>query len=102
VSGSGFKNKILEAIAAGTYIAATPLEVEFLPLDVQRKLLVADGAEALADQLWKFLENPAAFEAHLPTLREEVRREFTWVQRCTELLDIVAGLPARGSRARLP
>ena len=102
VSGGGFKNKILEAIASGTYIAATPLAVEFLPPDVQRKLLVADGAKALAEQVLKFLENPAAFEAHLPRLREEVRREFTWARRCTELLDIVAGLPARTPRAGLP
>ena len=35
VSGGGFKNKVLEAIANGTYLAGTRMAVEFLPGVVQ-------------------------------------------------------------------
>jgi glycosyltransferase involved in cell wall biosynthesis len=100
VSGGGFKNKILEAIASGTYLVTTRVAVEFLPDAVREKLLVAGSAEDLARQVLAFLDDPAHFNALLPDLREFVRREFTWAGRATELLDVVSSLAPRLEKAR--
>jgi glycosyltransferase involved in cell wall biosynthesis len=99
VSGGGFKNKILEAIANGTSLAGTRMAVEFLPGVVQEELLLAESADELARQVLTFLDDPARFNARLPGLREFVQREFTWAGRTTELLDLVSDLVPRHAKA---
>jgi glycosyltransferase involved in cell wall biosynthesis len=100
VSGGGFKNKVLEAIANGTYLAGTPMAVEFLPGVVRDKLLLADGADDLARQVLAFLDDPGRFNSLLPDLREFIRREFTWAGRAAELLDLVSGLVPRREKVQ--
>ena len=100
VSGGGFKNKVLEAIASGTYLAGTRIAVEFLPPAVRDKLLLAESADELARQVLTFLGDPGRFNALVPGLREFLRHEFTWASRATELLDLVSGLPPRLEKAR--
>ncbi|HEY1334761.1 MAG TPA: glycosyltransferase, partial [Myxococcaceae bacterium] len=98
VSGGGFKNKVLEAIAGGTYLAGTPRAVEFLPPAVRDQLLLGESADELARQVLGFLGDPARFNARLPRLREVVQREFTWAGRASELLDVIAGLGPRSEK----
>jgi glycosyltransferase involved in cell wall biosynthesis len=100
VSGGGFKNKVLEAIASGTYLAATPMAVEFLPSAIREKLLVGASAGELAGHVMAVLENPARYDALLPTLQRMLRDEFTWSGRASELLELVSGLATRGPSAR--
>jgi glycosyltransferase involved in cell wall biosynthesis len=99
VSGGGFKNKVLEAIANGTYLAGTRMAVEFLPEAVQDKLLLAGSADELAQQVLTFLADPARFNAGLPGLREFVQREFTWAGRADELLDLISDITSRREKA---
>lgn len=85
VSGSGFKNKVVEALAANTYVVATPMAVEFLPQDVQDLLLVARKPEDMARQILDFLANPAAFDERLRRAREIVLSRFTWAATASTL-----------------
>lgn len=89
VSGGGFKNKVIEAIAAGTFVAGTSMALEFLPEALREPLLVGDSASELAGQVLSFLDNPAEFDRRLPALRIALAKEYTWSRRTEELLQIV-------------
>lgn len=88
VSGGGFKNKVVEAISSGTYVVATSIGVEFLDEAFQKKMLVADTPQEMADAIGSYLDNPAPYELHLESLRETISEEFTWEKRTQELIGI--------------
>ncbi len=89
VSGSGFKNKVVEALGAGTFVVGTTLAVEFLPASIRDRLLVADTADALAQVILRFLSDPDQFQGQVASLVEVLRREFSWAQRTADLLRIL-------------
>ena len=84
-SGTGFRNKIVEALANGTYVIGTPMALEFLGEDLRNKLLVADSAESFADRILEFLKNPGAYSQRLREATEIVRKEYSWDLRASEL-----------------
>lgn len=86
ISGGGFKNKIIEAIACGTFVVSTSRGVEFLDPALREPLLIADSPAAFAAQVLRFLEHPDPFNSRLPALRGKVTTEYTWSRRADELL----------------
>jgi glycosyltransferase involved in cell wall biosynthesis len=88
-SGCGFKNKVVEAIAASTFVAGTRMASEFLPVSIRDKLLVSDSPQGLAAHVLSFLENPARFDRHLPELMRIVAEEFSWTRRTRDLEGIL-------------
>jgi glycosyltransferase involved in cell wall biosynthesis len=93
ISGGGFKNKIIEAIACGTFVVSTSRGVEFLDPILREPLLIADSPAAFAEQVLRFLECPDQFNSRLPELRRKVITEYTWSRRADELLaDLVTGM----------
>lgn len=86
VSGGGFKNKIIEAIACGTFVVSTPRGVEFLDAPLRDLFLVADSPSRFAEQVLRFLESPETFNARLPALQNRIVAEYTWSRRADELL----------------
>jgi glycosyltransferase involved in cell wall biosynthesis len=89
VSGGGFKNKVVEAIANRTYVVATPLAVEFLDSRFHRFMSVVSEPEAMADAIVTVLEQPGSVEAKVDALYDEVAAEFSWSHRTTELIDLL-------------
>ena len=89
IMGGGFKNKVVEALISGTYVAATPMAVEFLGPEAVNQMLVGDSAESLAVHIVHFLSHPEEFDARLSALHAMVAREFSWEHRTAELLEIV-------------
>ncbi|MCL4818024.1 MAG: glycosyltransferase [Vicinamibacteria bacterium] len=102
VSGSGFRNKVVEALAAGTFVAGTPLALEFLPERLRTQLLVGDGAGAFADRVLEFFAAPAVFEARLPALQAVLAAEYTWPRRADELRNVVTAAIARRPNRPVP
>ncbi len=90
ITGGGFKNKVVEALANRTYVAATPMALEFFDAGTVRKILVGDSSEALANRIIEFLSDPEQFEERLSDLHSMVLREFTWTNRTAQLLSVVA------------
>ena len=78
LSGSGIKNKVLEAFAAGRAVAATPLAVEGLPVTDGVEARVATGAEALADAVTELLSDPVDTARIGANARRLVERRYTW------------------------
>lgn len=90
VSGGGFKNKIVEALGAGTFVVATKMATEFLDDKLRELMLIADDAEDMARHIIAYLERPQEFETRRQTLQNIVQEEFTWERRTAELIRIAA------------
>ncbi|HSR07453.1 MAG TPA: glycosyltransferase family 4 protein [Bryobacteraceae bacterium] len=93
ITGSGFKNKIAEALANGTYVIGTSMATEFLEPSIRDLLIVANEPEQMADAIVRFLRDPAEYEEPTARLRSTVREQFTWRQRASELAALAGSLP---------
>jgi glycosyltransferase involved in cell wall biosynthesis len=89
VSGGGFKNKVVEAIAAGTYVVATSIAAEFLPPAARDQLVVADAPAAMADAVLACLDAPERYAPRLATLRRMIEEDFDWGSRTDELIALL-------------
>jgi glycosyltransferase involved in cell wall biosynthesis len=76
--GTGMRNKVLEAMAAGVPVVSTPLGCEGIGAIDGRHALVAAGSKALADQVARLLDAPS-FAAVIGAAGQSlVRSRFTW------------------------
>jgi glycosyltransferase involved in cell wall biosynthesis len=100
ISGCGFKNKIIEALAAGTFVAATSIAVESLGEQLRSLLLVADGHRELANRILQYLDAPEKFNTRLTEARQIVKTEFTWEGRVEQLLDVYREVTGQASLGR--
>ncbi len=78
VSGSGIKNKVLEAMAAGRPVVGTSMAVEGLPVVNGREAVVADGPERLAAAITSLLASPEHQDAIGQAARAFVEARYTW------------------------
>jgi hypothetical protein len=85
--GGGTRIKIVEALAAGTPVVATPLAAEGLPLEDGVHLDLALGAEALAQRVLAALGNPAAARARAERGRRLVWERLAWPRLADELVE---------------
>jgi glycosyltransferase involved in cell wall biosynthesis len=90
ISGGGFKNKVAEAVTAGTYIVATSMAVEFLDARIREHLLIADEPREMAERVLEFLDNPSRYDERLKTVRKIIEEEFQWRGRAEELIRIMS------------
>lgn len=97
---AGMQNKVLEALAMGTPLVATPSSCRSLQVKDGIHLLIARGAQAYADAILYLLENP-----HLAYMlgrngREYVEEHHSWTvaaSRLSELYERAVGAQqARG------
>ncbi|MDQ4035939.1 MAG: glycosyltransferase, partial [Chloroflexota bacterium] len=78
VSGSGIKNKVLEAMAMARPVVVTSLAVEGLPVHNGQNALVADGAAPLAAAIIRLLGNPEERTRMGEAGRSLVEQQYTW------------------------
>ncbi|HEX4654275.1 MAG TPA: glycosyltransferase family 4 protein [Mycobacteriales bacterium] len=78
VSGSGLKNKVLEAMAAGRPVVTTSLGAA--GIGAGAGLTVADSMDAVADAVVALLGDQARRQAEGAAGRVRVEREFTWAR----------------------
>ena len=58
VSGTGIKNKLLEALACGAACVVTPLACQGLEVRADRELLIVEGADEIAAAIVRLLRDP--------------------------------------------
>lgn len=90
ISGSGFKNKVLEALVNGTYVVGTPMSVEFLDPKIQQLLTVARNAQEMATAINDFLDDPSRFDSRLTEVQQLITESFSWADRAQDLLKVVS------------
>jgi glycosyltransferase involved in cell wall biosynthesis len=102
VSGSGVKNKVLEAMAMARPIVSTTLGIESLDVVDGREVIVADGPAAFAAALDRLLASPIARAALGPAARDYVIEGYSWeacARRYRELYEDLAAITReRGAR----
>jgi glycosyltransferase involved in cell wall biosynthesis len=102
VSGSGIKNKILEAMAMQRPVVATSLAAEGLAATPDRDIVVADGAAPFAVAVAALLADPDRAASIAAAGRALVETRYTW-EACAAayaaLYGELAGKPARSEAA---
>jgi glycosyltransferase involved in cell wall biosynthesis len=78
VSGTGIKNKLLEAMAAGAPAVATPLACQGLAVRDGEHLRIADGDDGFAAALAELLTDPAAGARLAGAARAYVTARHDW------------------------
>jgi len=87
ISGGGFKNKVVEAIANGTFVIGTSLAAEFLEPRIRALMSIHDDPREMADAICGFFARPAAYAERLEQLRRIVADEFSWPKKAAELAE---------------
>jgi glycosyltransferase involved in cell wall biosynthesis len=76
--GGGMRLKVLEALAAGKAVVATPRAVAGLDLEPGTHAVVADGDAELGDALVELLEDPARRRRIGSAARDFARERLDW------------------------
>jgi glycosyltransferase involved in cell wall biosynthesis len=77
-AGTGLQNKVLEAMAAGTPVVATPPAIAALDVRPGEHLLVADDAAGIAAATVTLLRDPARARTMAVAARALVERCYSW------------------------
>jgi glycosyltransferase involved in cell wall biosynthesis len=77
-TGAGIKNKVLEAMAMGLSLAATPLSLDGIPAVAGEHALVASSGEALAAAAVQLLQDSALRKRMGENNRRLIETRFTW------------------------
>ena len=98
VSGSGIKNKILEAMAMQRPVVATSLAAEGLAAVPGRDIVVADGATAFAAAVAALLGDPDRAASIAAAGRALVETRYTWEACAAAYAALYAELAAKPGR----
>jgi len=87
-AGSGIQNKVLEAMATGTPVVATPHGIGSLPVESGKHLLVAADAAEFAQAVIRLLSDRQLSQEIVTHARQLVEQHYTWEQSVETLLSI--------------
>ncbi len=79
ISGTGIKNKVLQAMAMEKGIVATPLSMDGIPQAVDgESVVVAEGADAIARAVARLLDDPAEAARLGANARRCIVEHYSW------------------------
>jgi glycosyltransferase involved in cell wall biosynthesis len=91
LSGTGIKNKILEACAAGCPVVATSKALGGLPRGQDVGIIAADGAERIAAEVFRLLDGASLARRTGSAGLEMVRTRFSWPRVAADFLRVLRG-----------
>jgi glycosyltransferase involved in cell wall biosynthesis len=86
--GSGTRLKLLEALAAGSPIVATPTAASGLVPEALAAMHLADGAPAFAEAVAHLLAHPAERAARIEAGQRAVRAHYDWAATAPTLMEV--------------
>ena len=96
----GFRSRIVEVMALGVPVLATPEAVDGMELESGRGIILADSDAALAEAALELLSAPSQLEAQSRLARSEMERLYSLENTYGRLItDLRAWLEARRERA---
>lgn len=98
VTGSGLKNKVLEALAAGLAVVTTPLGVDAFPEIGTEHCALADEPAEFAEAILRLLDDTMLRTSQATQARDLVREHYTWESvgaRWSALLRKLGGVQLR-------
>ena len=99
--GTGIKNRILQGMAMGKAIVASPLSIEGLNVDDGRELLMARDAEEFYQQIVFLLRNPNERERLSREARQFVEKNHSLESKASRFMRIAACVLADRKSTRL-
>lgn len=84
--GSGFRGKVLQAMASGVPVVATTLAAEGIPAQTGHNILLADTPHTMAESINLLLQDGGLRRTIAANARDLVVRRFAWTQ-CVDRLD---------------
>jgi sugar transferase (PEP-CTERM/EpsH1 system associated) len=91
-AGSGQPLKILEAMACGTPVVATPIAASGLDAEPGRHLLVGGDAESFAAQVLRVLDEPELARSLAEEARRLMEERYTWERSVATLESIYSAI----------
>ena len=91
----GIQNKVLEGMAMGRAVVTTSMGFEGIDAAPGTELAVADGADAIADEVVRLLGDPAARGQFGDAARARAVESFGWDARLADLDRVIALARAR-------
>jgi len=99
--GGGFRGKILEAMAIGRPIVATPLGAEGIPAQNEKNIILADNPESFSRGIERLLHDTNLYDQIRVRGRNLVEEKYAWEKGVQVLENILAGMmhkpPKNGS-----
>lgn len=89
VSGSGIKNKVLEAWALGQAVVATPLAVRGLKCEHETNILIAATARAFATEVLRLLNNSGLRQRLGANGRQNVLAHYSWADAVAQFEHVI-------------
>jgi sugar transferase (PEP-CTERM/EpsH1 system associated) len=93
----GIQNKVLEAMAMGRPVVASPAAFEGIEAEPGRDLLVAEGSEAEAEAIAGLLADPARAAALGAAARRRVEQAYRWEARLAPLAALIGAPPRKAA-----
>lgn len=93
--GRGLQNKVLEAMASGVAVVATPLALLGLAAWPEQTAVPSESAAGLASACIELLSEPCRADPLVTAARRFVRERHSWDAVFERIDDILAGLDAR-------
>lgn len=90
--GAGIQNKVLEAMACGTPVVASPQGVEALAITPERDLVLASDSGSFADAIVELLARPERQEELGESGRSYVEAHHSWLRIAARLGRIYEGV----------
>jgi len=94
--GAGVANKVLESLAAGTPAVVTPMAARALGLEDGEGVVVAEGADGLAQACDEILGDEARRRALGEIGEQVVRKRFAWERALAPLGELLGEVTGRG------
>ena len=98
-SGSGIQNKVLEAMASGTPVVATPYALEGIQVNPEHHAIMADKPEEFASRVVELLSDAGLRRRIATNARKLVEDVYNWDAYGRELETIYASVLALHSRS---
>jgi glycosyltransferase involved in cell wall biosynthesis len=95
-AGGGTKLKVLEYLATGTPVIATPVAAEGIPLEHERTALLVDDVADVADETLRLLRDADLRERLRTGGRDLVVSEFSWTRTLAPYDDLLATVDQDG------
>jgi glycosyltransferase involved in cell wall biosynthesis len=86
LQGSGVKNKLIEAMAAGLTVVTNSLGAEALPEEARQGVIIADGEENIANAVIYLLNNPEESLELAKKARVMAEKYFRWEALSQQLM----------------
>lgn len=86
--GTGIKNKVLEAMAMGVPVVATPVSIAGIPAVDGEHVILAESPDVFAREIIKLLEDKTKRARVSEKARELVEAHFNWADRARMIEDI--------------